>query len=134
MADIGFRDRDPKWLANVKMISAVVGTVLAVGGLWAIASDYAPAHRGWVKEQVAQSKEQVAQAVTDVSRQSVTTQLQVNTLRRSNLQAEKARLTAQLQDNATAVVRTIIEDRLRAVEFELQEVQTERDSLKPVRP
>lgn len=127
MVDIGIGGRDPQWFSRFKMISAVVGTAVAVAGLWTVASDYAPAHRGWVKEQV-------AQAVTDVAQRSVATQMQVNTLRRSNLQAEKARLSAQMQDNATAAVRSIIEDRLRAVENELQEVQAERDSLRPIRP
>jgi hypothetical protein len=63
------------------------------------------------------------------TRQS-TTQLQVNTLRRDTLEKEKFDLTIKLREATTNDTRGLIEQRLRQINDDLNEVRQERAQIR----
>ena len=123
------------------MISTIAGSVALVGGLLAANVDYAPAHRGYVRTQVAEVVGETISKQVDAKFRLLeerqvrtetrhTTQLQVNTLRRDTLEKEKFDLTIKLREATTNDTRGLIERRLRQINDDLNEVQQERAQIR----
>lgn len=120
------------------MLASLATSAALIGGFLAANVDYAPAHRGFVRAQV---KEIVGETISQTvdakfrtleerqlrseTRQS-TTQLQVNTLRRDTLEKEKFDLNIKLREAANNDTRALIEQRLRQINDDLNDVQQER--------
>lgn len=109
------------------MISTIVTCVSVCGAAVAGVSDYAPATRGWVNVTVEDK-------VGSIKRDLANTRLQVNNLRRENLEKEKSDRALQLQSETNSSTRQLLEQRLRQINDDLQDVQSERTMIRATSP
>ena len=120
------------------MLGTIATATVAITGLMIAASDYAPAHRGYVRQvatEIIDSKLKVLedrQAIGE--RRQANTQLQVNTLRRDLLEKEKFDLGLRLKDAADGTTRGLIEQRLRQINDDLGDVLNERVQIRATSP
>lgn len=109
------------------MISTLVGCISVCSVAIAGVSDYAPATRGYVNTAVEDK-------VGSIKRDLANTRLQVNNLRRENLEKEKSDRTLQLQTENNSSTRQLLEQRLRQINDDLQDVQSERTMIRATSP
>jgi len=135
---------EPKlqWVSRrLKLLGTISASIIAAATFVAANADLAPAHRGFVKSQFAELVEDKINRQIDTkfkliedrvgraeTRQS-SAQLQINTLRRDSLEKEKFDLGLRLK-TADDSTRALIEQRMRQITDDLNDVQQERTQIR----